>query len=105
MKVKSSNNKDITLKPKKKLNKADIEAKLKAKFGDKVAPKKSKPVADKTELSSKKGVSSSNDDEFGDLGTNDPSSEATQEKLKDILKTGAFAFNEKERKTLSSILM
>ncbi len=39
-----------------------------------------------------------------DIATNDPNSPETQEKLKDILKTGAFKFSEKERKVLSGIL-
>lgn len=39
-----------------------------------------------------------------DVGKNDPTDTNVHEKLKDILQTGAFSFNEKERKALSSIL-
>lgn len=39
-----------------------------------------------------------------DIATNDPNAPETQEKLKDILKSGGFKFSEKERKVLSGIL-
>ena len=39
-----------------------------------------------------------------DIGLNDPNSQSTTEKLKDILKTGAFSFNQKEKAALAKIL-
>jgi len=39
-----------------------------------------------------------------DVDKNDPNSPETTEKLKSILSTGAFAFNDKEREALSKIL-
>ncbi len=40
----------------------------------------------------------------GAIGLNDPNNPETHEKLKSILKAGAFNFSEKEKKALSSIL-
>lgn len=47
-----------------------------------------------------------NDDHLlvSDVSKNDPNSPETTEKLKSILSTGAFQFNEKEREALSKIL-
>jgi len=89
----------------KKLSQEEIKAKIKAKFGKDLndRPKPSK-IDDKVELHSKGGVKSTSDEDFGDIGKNDPAHTMTQDKLKDILKTGAFSFNEKERKALSEIL-
>ena len=39
-----------------------------------------------------------------DIGVNDPNSEVTQEKLRQVLRSNAFGFSDKERETLSSIL-
>lgn len=103
MKVESSQTKKITTDPPKKMSKEEIQAKLQAKFGKSAAPKKSKEP-NSVELHSKKGVNSSNDDDFGDVGKNNPKSEVTHEKLKSILKKGAFNFNPKEREALSKIL-
>ncbi len=101
MKVETSQPTNIT-KPKEKLSKEEIQAKISAKFGKKAAPKAPKIVEDKVEIEDKtKNVDSK---EFGDIKTNDPNSQVTQDKLKEILKTGAFQFNEKERKTLAKIL-
>ncbi|MBT4790748.1 MAG: hypothetical protein HON90_04190 [Halobacteriovoraceae bacterium] len=91
-------------KPQKKLSKNDIQQKIQAKFGEKAQVKKAKPpVVDKVELESS-GVKSSNKPGFGDVGVNDPNAEMTQEKLKGILKSGGFDFNERERKALTTIL-
>ncbi len=101
MKVESSQPTNIT-KPKGKLSKEQIQAKISAKFGNKAAPKAPKIVEDKVEIESKSKEMETK--EIGDIKTNDPNSQITQDKLKDILKTGAFQFNEKERKTLAKIL-
>jgi hypothetical protein len=105
MKVENSDAKNITRAKPKKLDNDDIKAKLMAKFGDKIQKKAPKPVPkEKLELHSKKGVSSSDEEQFGDVHTNNPNSVVTQEKLKGILKMGGFAFNDKERQALSKIL-
>jgi len=103
MKVNASKQQQLQSKP-KKMSKADIEQMVKAKFG-KVAQKKAPPpIEEKVELSSKKGVSNSDEENFGDIHKNSPDSEVTQEKLKSILKGGGFNFNDRERKALSEIL-
>jgi hypothetical protein len=103
MKVDSSASKNITKKTSEKLSHDDIKAKLKAKFGDKIQKKEAKPVEDKVDLKGKKGLKEG-EPEFGDIKSNDPNSVATHEKLKGILKSGAFQFSDKERSTLAKIL-
>lgn len=91
----------------KETSQAAIRAKIKAKFGDKALEKK-KEVAqgpkEKVELNSKGGVKNSDEEGFGDVGLNNPDSQLTHDKLKQVLKTGAFKFNDKERATLAKIL-
>lgn len=89
----------------KKLSQDEVKAKIKAKFGDKALAKKPKPkVEDKADIKTKTGVKNSTEKDFGDIGTNDPNSQLTHDKLKDVLKSGAFHFNDKERATLAKIL-
>ena len=103
MKVQSEQPTKITEAP-KKLSPEEIKARIKSKFGKDLNEQKAKKVVeDKVEVK-KKGVSSSKDENFGDIGSNDPNSELTQSKLKDLLKTGSFQFSERERKALSQIL-
>lgn len=110
MKVQNTNNKIITEQQNqpKKLSKAELEAKVKSKFGlaAKIKPKKAVIPEVKPELSNtaKKGVTNSSQGAFGDLAANDPSAPETQEKLKGLLKTGAFNFSERERHALAKIL-
>ena len=93
----------------KKLSKEEILAKVKGKFGKTAAPKKTPPksqaeisnISDKAKAKSKKDEGES---VAGDIKNNDPNSVVTQEKLKNILKTGAFNFSDQERQTLSKIL-
>lgn len=80
---------------------AAIKEKIKAKFGDKFQEKKS--PKEKVELSNS-AVKNSSEEDFGDVKSNDPNSSVTKDKLKDILRTGAFQFNPKERETLAKIL-
>ncbi len=40
----------------------------------------------------------------GAIGNNDPNSLMTREKLKELLRSGAFSFNESEKKVLAEIL-
>lgn len=82
-----------------------IENKLKAKFGDKFKAKQSieKEKKDEAKISTK----AKNKHEFsfvGDIKDNAPDSEVTQEKLRALLKSGGFNFNEKERSVLFDIL-
>lgn len=82
---------------------AQIRAKLAAKFGKKVLPKKVEN--DKAEISVQaRKRSQPGDDDYADIKNNDPNSEDTKDKLKALLKTGAFQFNDKERSVLSEIL-
>ncbi len=103
MKVQTGEPTKITKEAPKKLSPDEIKAKIKSKFGKDLTKKKAKPIADKAEIS-KKSAKSSGEKEFADVGSNDPNSDLTQNKLKDILKTGAFQFNEGERKALAQIL-
>jgi hypothetical protein len=52
----------------------------------------------------KKLASAEDAEIIGDIGDNDPNNDMTQEKLRKILDSKAFHFNEKERKTLEEIL-
>ena len=105
MKVNAQTSKQLNNpKTPKKMSNDDIAAKIQAKFGKKAEVKKAiPPVVDKVDIG-KKGIVSSEDDDFGDVGKNDPKAEVTQEKLKSILASGGFAFNDKERQALSKIL-
>lgn len=91
----------------KKLSKEEILAKVKGKFGNKAGPKKAPAIVqnDPPEISDKaKRKGAKVEKGAGDIKNNDPKSEVTQEKLKNILRTGAFSFNENERQALSKIL-
>lgn len=57
-----------------------------------------------TKAQSPSAVKHSDEENFGDIGKNDPKSEQTQEKLRHILRTGAFHFNERERAALEAVL-
>lgn len=90
-----------TLSPKEK-QQAEIRKKLAAKFGNKVLPKKKE---DKAEISVKaQKRAEPGDEDYADIKNNNPTSDETREKLKALLKTGAFHFNDKERGALSEIL-
>jgi len=104
MKVNSTQSQNIQKTPKKP-SKEEIEAKIKAKFGVEVNKQaKAKKDEDVVVSIDKKGNKEVSVDGFGDIKNNDPNSETTQEKLKAILKTGAFDFNSKERSALKTIL-
>ncbi len=84
----------------KKLSNEDIKAKLKEKFGDKIKSTKPKKIEDKVEIREQ----SLDVHQTATVGKNDPNSSVTRDKLKDILKTGAFDFKPHERKALAQIL-
>jgi len=103
----NSNNIDQTLNKSPIRSRNDeLKKMVQEKFGDKVQIKKVKPpkIEDKVELGQKSGIANSSEKDFGDIDSNDPTSSVTHDKLKEILKTGAFNFSEKERATLSNIL-
>lgn len=105
MKVKSSTAAISTPRPKQRESNEDIKAKLAAKFGDKLKlPEKKKVQVEKKVELTGRGIKSSDDKDFGDVKSNDPDAEMTQEKLRTILKMGGFDFNEKERSALRTIL-
>lgn len=90
------------------ISKAEIQKRLKDKFGDKfeTLASKKEEVKDEVNIVSKKRIEKDLKEEpvIGDIGKNDPKSETTQEKLRGILRTGAFHFNDKERGALQEIL-
>lgn len=88
-------------------SKSSIEEKLKAKFGNKfdkaeTINDKNKVEKEKVEIS-KRALSKSKEN-VGDISDNSPSSDLTQEKLKGLIRSGGFNFNDKEREALSNIL-
>ncbi|MBC74486.1 MAG: hypothetical protein CME64_00565 [Halobacteriovoraceae bacterium] len=104
MKVNSSNlQAQETQKAKKRPSKEEIKARVQAKFGVEIGkPKKKEP--DTVVSIDKKGEKKVSKEGFGDVKSNNPESAATQEKLRALLRTGGFAFNDKERKALNEIL-
>lgn len=91
----------------------ELKAKLRAKFGDKyvkaksINEKRAKEKAkdtDKIEISKNAKAKSTKNVVIGDVKDNSPDSDLTQAKLKGLLQTGGFHFNDKEREALSSIL-
>lgn len=87
----------------KELQKLEIQKKISKKFGDKVLPKKKQSHNSNISEKAKKKISIGSED-FGDIKSNKPDSDQTRQKLKALLKTGAFHFNDKERSALSDIL-
>ena len=85
----------------KKQTAEEVKAKIREKFGKETLVKEvKKPIEDKAELNSKpkiEGVS-------GDDIDNDPKSTLTHDKIKQVLKSGAFKFSDRERATLAKIL-
>ena len=91
----------------KKLSKEDVQKKLEAKFGKKIGAEKKKDEVQISKAAKDKADTKVIDKEdvvIGDIGKNDPKSIETQEKLKALLRTGSFAFSDKERQALSDIL-
>lgn len=91
----------LASKASKKLSSDEIAQKVAKKFGADAKIKKveAEPSPDvRAEISSQETIPHS------DIGVNDPNNELTHAKLKGLLKTGGFDFNEKERKALSQIL-
>lgn len=100
MRVTSGNSNPVATAP-KKLSAEEIQAKIAAKFGREAEIKKAPPkpkTQDNANISKQETVA------HGDIGNNDPNSDVTREKLKGLLKSGGFKFNDKERKALAQIL-
>lgn len=90
-----------------KPNSISVEDKIRAKFGDKFKKAKVQNKKNKdTKEISKKATKKANrkNVSVGDIKENSPDSEVTKEKLKALLKTGGFHFNDQERSALSDIL-
>lgn len=91
-------------------DKSELHLKLKQKFGKDFERKDKAPKAESVDSPATRvsidssGKKEVGEEPIGDIKSNDPKSEVTQEKLRAILKTGAFNFNDKERQALSSIL-
>lgn len=93
--------------PSKSPSQDEIKARIQAKFGVKVGQeKKAKESKEGDVLVSidSKGKGKVEEGGFGDIKTNSPDSEETQGKLKDLLRSGGFDFNPKERAALNAIL-
>lgn len=107
MQVNAASGQSHSPKSKKEIEQDEVRKKLAEKFGDKFKDKKEikKEKEDSVELSNSTKKQAHIDPEgFGDVKKNDPKSEETQEKLKALLKTGAFHFSDKERQALGEIL-
>ncbi len=88
--------------PVKNLSDEEIIAKLKAKKSVTEAKE-----AAKSEVKVEKSPDNEEEKDLllkSDIGTNNPNDPTVKEKLKDILKSGAFSFNQKEKDVLSKIL-
>jgi hypothetical protein len=90
-------------------SKISLEDKLKAKFGNKFNDAKkinseNAKAKMKVEISNKAKAKSSPEGFSGDIKDNSPDNEMTQEKLKSLIRSGGFQFNDKEREALSHIL-
>ncbi|MCT4641958.1 MAG: hypothetical protein N4A33_06625 [Bacteriovoracaceae bacterium] len=91
---------------KKSLSKKDaIKERLKAKFGKSFKGAKEKNIEISKKAKAKDKKNSEIEDSFkSDIGQNNPESQVTQEKLKSLLRSGAFQFNDAERRALGEIL-
>ncbi|MEE3079007.1 MAG: hypothetical protein VX341_06720 [Bdellovibrionota bacterium] len=88
--------------PERNLSDDEVIAKIKEKQAKKEAVKKAEAIAAK-----EKSVNEGEEKDHlleSDVGGNDPNDPSVREKLKDILKSGAFKFSQKEKSVLSKIL-
>lgn len=95
-------------KPRPFISPADIRAKIQNKNDD-IAAKKSNKVSPPSGANAMKAPMSADEasskaKSLSDIGGNDPNHEDTKEKLKSALSMGSFAFSDKERQVLNSIL-
>lgn len=77
------------------------EKKLKEASAKKEQPKN---IEDRVELTVKTTVRDKEKTVIGDVGANDPNDPTVHEKLKGLLRSGAFNFNDQERNVLGTIL-
>ncbi len=79
-----------------------LREKLAEKFGDRFKAIKKN---DATVVISKEAVEKAQEaKDNGSIKSNDPNSEETKDKLRGLLRTGSFKFNDKERDALEEIL-
>ncbi len=108
MKVDSASSQNID----KKMSKDELKVKLAAKFGKDIGNAKAKAeakakakAAAEADISKKAKNKDHIDKEgFGDVKKNNPNSDVTRDKLRGILKMGAFNFSDKEKAALGDIL-
>lgn len=95
-----SQNVNNSLKPApKKLTQEQIQAKIKTRFGDKAVPKKPEVKSNPKQM-----IENGKKMEKGEAESKADLAASRTDKLRAALKTGSFAFNEKERKALGEIL-
>lgn len=107
MKVADSSHTNISLNASsnKKLTPEEVKKKIQEKFGTAILEKKkSKLPQDKVELKNRDKLEDKTQAPSGDVGKNDPNDTVTQDKIRNVLKSGAFNFNEQERAALAKIL-
>lgn len=110
MKVDSATSQKMAQAPKQNDN-DELRKKLAEKFGKDVIGEAQKKQ-EAAEISKKAKNMAEGDGKIidkadaviGDVNKNDPADSITQDKLKQVLRTGAFNFNEKERNALQEIL-
>lgn len=96
MNVKKSQNSVIKMEQSaEKTKKADIQARIQARFGDKAKIKAAPPKPDTAEVGNSLN---------GEKKSAESASEVTRERLRGMLKMGGFKFSDKERKALGQIL-
>lgn len=98
-------------RPAKDDEKEAVKARIREKFGVELGkkieakkPDETKEGGDVVVSVDSKGKKKVEGEVFGDIKKNDPGSDVTQEKLKGLLRSGGFHFNNKERAALDAIL-
>lgn len=91
------------------ISEEQVRKKIEAKFGKEILEK---PKKDEAQISQKSKqlsqaetkIIDKDDVVIGDIGKNNPADSVTQDKLKHLIRSGGFSFNEKERLALQEIL-
>jgi len=85
-----------------KAEKLALQQKLAAKFGDKFQAVKNKD--DTVVISKEAALKAEEAKDSASIKSDDPNSEETKAKLKGLMRTGDFNFNDKEQEALEEIL-
>jgi hypothetical protein len=85
-----------------KAEKLALQQKLAAKFGDRFKAVKKKD--DTVVISKEAALRAEEAKDSSSIKSDDPNSEKTKDKLKGLMRTGDFKFNDKEREALEEIL-